>query len=324
VSHRQLRNVRAETRRSTGIITHDWTSFDPPLLAEIKAHQRCAVSVCLPARNEQNTIGAIVASIRRYLQEYVALVDELIVIDDGSNDRTASVAAAAGATVVDVESALPGFGPSLGKGDVLWRSLAISTGDIVVWCDSDIITFGPQFVYGLLGPLLTIPDVQFTKACFNRNGDDDMASGRVTELLAKPLLRLLRPELTVLDQPLSGSYAGRRTLLEQLEFEPDFGVEIGLLLDVVDRVGAAAIAQVDIGTFRHPHRTTAQLAPQAASVARAVLRRCPGIDIDDAIDLLRLDNGHSVDVSTIRRPPLSQLRTTTRTAEVRPPNRRTQ
>ena len=318
MSHRRRRNVRTKTRRSNGISTWNWSSFDPSLLAQRKAQQGCVVSVCLPARNEQLTIGPIVASIRRHLQDYVALVDELIVIGDGSNDRTAIVAADAGATVIDVETVLPSFGPPLGKGDVVWRSLATSSGDIVVWCDSDITTFGPQFVYGLLGPLLTIPAVQFTKGCFDRTGDDDVTGGRVTELLAKPLLGLVRPELAVLDQPLSGSYAGRRSLLEQLEFEPDFGVEVGLLIDTIDLVGSAAIAQVELGTLRHPHRTIAQLVPQTAGVARAVLRRCPGLDVETAVDLLRLESGNSVDLSTVRRPPLAELRTNTGTTETQP------
>jgi glucosyl-3-phosphoglycerate synthase len=163
-----------------------------------------------------------------------------------------------------------------------------------------------------------MPAVQFTNGCFGRTGDDDVTGGRVTELLAKPLLGLVRPELAVLDQPLSGSYAGRRSLLEQLEFEPDSGVEIGLLIDTVDLVGPAAIAQVDLGTLRHPHRTIAQPVAQTASVARAVLRRCPGLDIESAVDLLRLDNGQSVDLSTVQRPPLAELRANTGTAETQP------
>lgn len=308
VSQRHLRPVRVQTQRPTEICTRDWTLFDPPQLAVLKLQQRCTVSVCLPARNEQLTIGPIVESIRKHLQEDVALVDELLVFDDGSHDQTASVAAEAGATVIDVENVLPWFGPSLGKGDVLWRSLAASNGDVVVWCDTDIVSFGPQFVYGLLGPLLTDPAVQLAKGCFDRTGEDDPIGGRVTELLAKPLLALLRPELATLGQPLSGSYAGRRALLEQLVFEPDFGVEIGVLIDAFDLVGPAAIAQVDLGTFLHPHRSLAQLRPQAASVARAVLRRCPGLHVEAAVNVLQLDNGQCVDPASVRRPPMAEVR----------------
>jgi len=275
-------------------MTSAW-SYEPSDLARIKSQAGLTVSVCLPARNEERTIRSIVETIRGELQESVGLVDELIVFDDGSVDATAQAAVCAGAMVIAVDDVLSEFGPGLGKGDVLWRSLAASTGELVVWCDSDIVEFGAQFVYGLLGPMLTAECVEFVKGAFDRPAFGGMGGGRVTELLARPLLSLVRPDLGFIDQPLSGSYAGRRTTLEQLSFETDFGVDVGLLLDVADLVGPDAIAQVHLGEFRHQHRPLAELAGQANSVARAILSR-----YGDAGD----------GASAVLRPPIASTRRT--------------
>jgi glycosyltransferase involved in cell wall biosynthesis len=180
--------------------------------------------------------------------ERVDLVDEIVVMDDGSSDATAAIAAAEGAVVVSVDDVLQEFGPGQGKGDVLWRSLAVSSGDLVVWCDSDIREFCSGFILGVLGPLLMEPDVGFVKGSFERE------AGRVTELLARPLLAALRPEAARFSQPLSGSYGGRREVLERLPFEADYGVEVGLLLDALDLLGSDGVAEVHLGRFEHPHR----------------------------------------------------------------------
>ena len=206
--------------------------------------------------------------------------------------RPLSSRRAAGALVLAVDEVLESFGPGLGKGDALWRSLAASSGDLVVWCDGDIVDFGSQFVYGLIGPLLTDDRIEFVKGAFDRPARGALGGGRVTQLLARPLLALLRPELSFIEQPLSGSYAGRRSTLEQLCFEVDFGVDVGLLMDVADFAGCEAIAQVFLGEFRHQHRCLDELSTQADSVARTILER--------GNRLAAADTPH-------RRPPLSTV-----------------
>jgi len=254
----------------------DGRGWSAPQLVAAKG--ATSVSVCLPARNEEATVGAIVTTIRRELMERGALVDELIVIDDHSTDRTAKVAADAGAVVVDAANVLTDHGIGHGKGEALWKSLHVSTGEIVVWCDSDISHFESRFITGLLGPLLTDPGVAFTKGFYERPEHDGVGGGRVTELTARPILQLLFPELAAVVQPLSGEYAGRRSVLEQLPFTVGYGVDLGLLIDVARLVGVEAIAQVDLGRRHHRNRTLAQLGPQARAVMQVALARA-GVDV---------------------------------------------
>lgn len=236
------------------------------------------ISVCLPARNEAATVGAIVDIIRTDLVEAVPLVDEIVVVDDHSGDDTASVARAAGARVVDARTTLPdATGP--GKGQALWKSLHESDGDLVLWCDADIDHFGSHFITGLLGPLLTRPEISFVKASYDRPLIDGDGGGRVTELLARPVLATLFPELGAITQPLSGEYGGRRRLLERLPFIDGYGVDIALLIDVVHAVGIEGIAEVDLGERIHRNRPLDELGLQATAVLRAALTRADvGID----------------------------------------------
>jgi glucosyl-3-phosphoglycerate synthase len=236
------------------------------------------VSVCLPARNEERTVGPIVEAIRTLLVEQVRLVDELIVVDDHSTDATARVAADAGATVVDASTVLADHGPGHGKGETLWKSLHVSRGDLVAWCDSDITDFDPQFVTGLLGPLIEDEGIAFTKGFYDRTERDGVGGGRVTELAARPLLQLLFPDLASVVQPLSGEYAGRRSVLERLPFTVGYGVDIGLLIDVRRLVGAEAMVQVDLGQRDHRNRTLLELGPQALAVLQTGLERA-GVDV---------------------------------------------
>lgn len=239
-------------------------------LASLKRDQ--TVSVCLPARDEAATVGAIVETIRTELVERVALVDEVIVVDDHSLDDTADAARDAGARVVDARRTLPDVtGP--GKGKALWKSLHESTGDIVLWCDADLDRFGPHFVTGLLGPLLKRPDVSFVKATYARPEVDGTGGGRVTELLARPVLANLFPELAGIGQPLAGEYGGRRRLLERLPFVDGYGVDLALLVDVIRAVGADGMAEVDLGERRHRNRPLRDLGPQATAVLQAALDR---------------------------------------------------
>jgi len=278
------------------------------VLAERKRAAGHVVSVCLPARDEADTVGAIVATIRAALVEEIGLVDEVLVVDDHSTDRTTAVAAAAGARVVAVDDVLPELGPGRGKGEALWKSVAAADGDLIVWCDADVTDFSPRFVTGLLGPLLLDPEVDFVKGYYERPvdpGAEASGGGRVTELVARPAIALLHPHLAAVVQPLGGEYAGRRSLLEQLPFVQGYGVDLGLLLDVADLEGAGAIAQVDLGTRRHRNRTLAELGPQALEVLQTALARA-GADVPREATLVRPDRD-PVEVVLAERPPLLEV-----------------
>jgi glucosyl-3-phosphoglycerate synthase len=254
-------------RRTSAVV--DWPV---PLLIAAKGAAR--VSVVLPALDEEPTVGDIVTGVRR-LADRTGLVDEVLVIDSGSVDRTAAVAAAAGATVYHRDDILPQLGSRPGKGEVLWKALQVATGDILVYVDSDLVDFGEHYVCGLLGPLLTDPSVLMVKAFYDRPLLDIAAAGggRVTELMARPLLNALRPELAGVVQPLAGEYAARRSLLEALPFAAGYGVETGLLLDTVTGYGLDAVAQVDLGQRTHGHQDTAALGRMAATILHTVAAR---------------------------------------------------
>ncbi|MDQ1397283.1 MAG: glucosyl-3-phosphoglycerate synthase [Acidimicrobiaceae bacterium] len=247
-------------------------SFDVDALVEAKRGRR--ISVCLPARDEETTIGAIVTTIRRHLVSDRPLVDEVLVLDDGSADATADIARAAGAGVRAVGDVLPELGPGRGKGEAMWKAVYEASGDILVFCDADVRDFDPRFVIGLVGPLLLSDDIGFVKGFYDRPIEGRPGQGgRVTELVARPLLSLLFPALTGMVQPLAGECAGRREVLEQLPFVEAYGVDLGLVLDVVSHFGLAALAQCDLGTRVHRNRTLEELAPQAAAVLQTALGR---------------------------------------------------
>ncbi|MFJ8213982.1 glucosyl-3-phosphoglycerate synthase [Streptomyces sp. NPDC096033] len=269
-----------------------WSAADRPLdqLLERKRAAGTTVSVVLPALDEEATVGEIVEVIRRDLIEGlpVPLVDELVVVDSGSADRTAEVAAKAGARVVHRDEILPRVPAVRGKGEVLWRSLLATTGEIVCFVDADLRDFSSAFVSGIVGPLLTDPQVQFVKAMYDRPlGDAPGQGGRVTELVARPLLNLHWPQLAGFVQPLGGEYAVRRSLLERLPFPVGYGVELGLLVDALHTVGLDALAQVDVGVRLHRHQDGQALGRMAAAIYRTAQ--------------LRLSRGHLV------RPALTQF-----------------
>ena len=262
-----------------------WTAADRPLprlLAAKRAHG-LTVSVVLPALDEEATVGDIVSVIRRDLMGAVPLVDELVVVDSGSTDGTARVAAAAGARVVHRDAILPGLPTEPGKGEVLWRSLLATGGDIVCFIDADLREFSSAFVSGIVGPLLTEPGVALVKAMYDRPLDTGTASipaggGRVTELVARPLLNLHWPRLAGFVQPLGGEYAARRSLLEQLPFATGYGVELGLLVDALELAGLDALAQVDVGVRHHRHQDAQALGRMAAAIYRTALDRLARTD----------------------------------------------
>ncbi|MEU7065440.1 glucosyl-3-phosphoglycerate synthase [Streptomyces sp. NPDC046161] len=299
------------------LVDRSWSADDRPLgrLLERKRASGATISVVLPALDEEATVGAIVEVIRRDLIEGLPfpLVDELVVVDSGSSDRTAEVAAKAGARVVHRDAILPRLPAVPGKGEVLWRSLLATTGDIVCFVDADLRDFSSAFVSGMVGPLLTEPDVQFVKAMYDRPlGDAPGQGGRVTELVARPLLNLHWPQLAGFVQPLGGEYAVRRSLLERLPFPVGYGVELGLLVDALHTVGLDALAQVDVGVRLHRHQDGQALGRMAAAIYRtAQLRLSRGHLIRPA--LTQFERGpqgfvaRTYAVDTEERPPMLEI-----------------
>jgi len=225
--------------------------------------------VCLPARNEADTVGAIVAE-----AVALAMVDEVVVLDDGSTDETAAIAAAAGARVIRGADCLTDAGPGSGKGNALWKLVYESHGDIVCFLDADLRDFRAEAIERLCAPLLANDDVMFVKANYSRSFEGaPTGGGRVTELVARPLLSLLFPKVSDIEQPLGGEYAARRTALEVLPFVEGWGVELALLVDVVERFGRDAVAQVDLDVRKHRNRPLDELAPQARAIIATALKR---------------------------------------------------
>ncbi|MBG6218252.1 glucosyl-3-phosphoglycerate synthase [Arthrobacter sp. CAN_A6] len=268
--------MRTEVQNWYSARSFQGSVFDRQELAARKQGQR--VSVVLPAKNESVTIGAIITALRTELMEELPLLDEIIVIDSNSTDDTSAVAAAAGAMIAHQDQILPDTGCIPGKGEALWKSLAIASGEIIVFIDADLQGFNPQFAVGLLGPLLTDPQIHFVKSYYDRPLDDGVTimpagGGRVTELVARPLLNLFWPQLAGVVQPLAGEYAGRRSLLECIPFVSGYGVEIGMLIDVLETVGLGGMAQVDLGERRHRNSTDGELAKMAMQIQLTVQSR---------------------------------------------------
>jgi glucosyl-3-phosphoglycerate synthase len=258
------------------------SAADWPVERLLAAKGSTRVSVVLPALDEEDTVGGIVAAIAEAFLAPAGgdgLVDELVVLDSGSSDATARRAAAAGATVVHRDDVLPGWPALPGKGEALWRSLAVTDGDLLVFVDADLRSFSPSYVTGLLGPLLTDRTVQMVKGLYERplaGADGDVqpsGGGRVTELVARPLLNLHWPELAGVVQPLAGEYAARRSLLVSLPFPTGYGVELALLVDTLATAGLDAIAQVDLGVRMHRHQSDARLGLMASEIMQVALSR---------------------------------------------------
>jgi glucosyl-3-phosphoglycerate synthase len=317
---------------SLGTLAHvrDWmrrrarssAEWSAGVLAAAKGDSR--VSVILPARNEEETVGTIVSAIRRDLVEAVPLVDEILVVDSRSSDGTARVAADAGARVVHQDAVLPELPPLSGKGEALWKGLAASEGDLIVFIDADLRNFGAHFVTGLLGPMITDPQVVFVKGSFERPlvTPDGVAhrgaGGRVTELVARPMINLYWPELAGFVQPLAGEYAARREVLERVPFVTEYGVELGLLIDLLDLAGLDAMAQVDLGSRVHRHQSTSALGRMAAQImltAWSRLERQGRVVTPEPLNgtMLQFDLESGTrrptisDVSVAERPPLATI-----------------
>ena len=255
---------------------HHGQFADVNALVALKKSQR--ISVCIPTLDEADTIGAIVSIIRETLVRSHGFVDEILVIDSGSEDATREIAAAAGATVYLAADILPGEVGHRGKGENLWKALHVASGEIICYIDGDISNFHPGFITGLTGPLLTEPGIDYVKAFYERPlayGDESHSTGggRVSEILVRPLISLFYPELGGILQPLSGEYAARRSTLESLAFPIGYGVEIAHLIDLARDGKIDRIAQTDLVKRVHRNRDDGELGSMAFAILRVVLRR---------------------------------------------------
>ena len=247
-------------------------------LVRLKRRQRLSISLGLPALNEEETLGAIIKSVKAELCDRYPLLDEIVLIDSRSTDRTREIARELGIPVYIHQDVLPEYGACVGKGEALWKSLHVLKGDIIAWIDTDIKNIHPRFVYGLIGPLLKDARIKFVKGFYKRpirgpGGLQATGGGRVTELTARPLLNLFFPELSGLIQPLSGEQAGRREVLEQLPFLTGYGVEIGLLIDLLGTYGLQAIGQVDLKRRVHRNQSLVSLSAMSFTILQVVMKR---------------------------------------------------
>ena len=289
-------------------------------LVEAKERQGLRISVGLPTLNEEATVAKVIRVIRSRLMERFPLVDEIVVIDSDSADRTRDIARAEGVPVHIHQQTLPELGAYRGKGEAMWKSLHVLTGDLIVWIDTDVTNIHPKFVYGILGPLLLRPEIAFVKAFYRRPlnvGGELQATGggRVTELAARPLLNLFFPELSGMIQPLAGEQGGRRALLERLPFFTGYGVETGLLIDTLERAGLRSIAQVDMKQRIHRNQSLMALSKMAFEIMQVAMKRAAGGRgerlLDEANSTMKLVSAETAgfhlelqDITTIERPPM--------------------
>jgi len=295
--------------------THRWQDWSLSDLVSAKEAGHLAVSLVVPAHNEGATVGDVVSRVRTALVDSVALLDEIVVIDSDSEDDTFAVAEDAGAIVYRSRDIRPDLGSQPGKGEAMWKSLFVTRGDLIVFMDADLIDWDTHFVPGLLGPLLTSPRTALVKGFYERpfvEGDRVSAyeGGRVTELVARPLIAMLFPELAGLVQPLAGEWAVRRSLFESLPVPTGYGVELAALIDTSRSLGTGAIAQVQLGRRTHRHQSLRDLAAMATQVLAVAWSRATGTPPADTV-LLRqhvLDDGAPVErarpVGLTERPPV--------------------
>lgn len=262
---------------------------DIPRLLELKARQNLTISVCLPTLNSGAVLHNILSTLTYGLFNEYPLIDELAIVDGRSTDDTVTIAEEHGAKVFYEDEPVDGLPPAAGKGEALWKSVRRLSGDIIAWLDSDIKNIHPRFVYGTVGPLLEDPSIGYVKGYYNRplmeNGVLQPAGGgRVTELVARPLFNLFYPELSGFIQPLSGEYAGRREILEAVPFVTGYGVETGLLIDILGKFGPDVFAQVDLEKRIHTNQSLEALSRMAFAVMQTVFNR---LDRDDRVKMMR-------------------------------------
>jgi len=275
----EARAIPSRVERWFGESNFDHGEFDDlERLVRLKEQQNVTISLVLPTLNESKTIGPIVRAARLELMERMPLVDELLVIDSSSTDDTVAIAEAEGARVVAHPDVLARYGSFTGKGEALWKSLYETSGDLIVWADTDVTDWHPRMAYGTLGPLLGEARIQYVKGYYQRPIVQDGVlteggGGRVTELVARPLINLFYPELSGLIQPLAGEYAGRRAILETIPFFTGYAVEIGHLIDIVDRVGLEGLGQVDLERRVHRNQDLEGLSRMSFVILQAVMKR---------------------------------------------------
>jgi glucosyl-3-phosphoglycerate synthase len=292
-------------------------------LMALKEKQGSTISLAMPALNEEKTVGKVISTIKKALMNDVPLIDDIVLIDSDSTDNTREIAAKLGVPVYIHQQLLPELGARPGKGEALWKSLLVTKGDIIAWIDTDIVNIHPRFVYGIIGPLLLNQNIQFVKGFYRRplkvgNKVQAGGGGRVTELTARPLLNLFYPELSGVIQPLSGEYAGRRESLEQATFFSGYGVETGLLIDIFERYGLRAIAQVDLLERIHHNQELEALSKMSFVIIQTVLRKIEARyersiieDVNKTMKLIHYTNGgYSLvveEVAEYERPPMISL-----------------
>lgn len=318
--------------RALSIVTDKWfaeNTFDADEFADltqlvaIKQERGLTISLGLPALNEEETVGNVISTIRDALMEEFPLLDEIVLIDSGSDDRTREIAAAMGVPVYIHQEILPQVGSHRGKGEALWKSLYVLKGDIVAWIDTDIVNIHPRFVYGVMGPLLRHDTIQYVKGFYRRpiRVEDKLQAGgggRVTELVTRPLFNLFFPELSGLIQPLSGEYAGRRVALERVPFFSGYGVETGLLIDLLNEFGLRAIAQVDLQERIHHNQPLTALSKMSFAILQVIFRRLEDRhklrlleEVNRSMKLIRHEPGRYYldieEIGDVERPPISTL-----------------
>jgi glycosyltransferase involved in cell wall biosynthesis/nucleotide-binding universal stress UspA family protein len=292
-------------------------------LLALKQRQGLTVSLALPSLNEEETVGRVIQIVKKRLMVETPLLDEIVLIDSNSSDRTREIARRLKIPVFVHQELLPDRSPREGKGEALWKSLLVTRGDILLWVDTDIVNMHPRFVYGILGPLLQNPRIQFVKGFYRRplrvgNKMQAGGGGRVTELIARPLINLFYPELSGIIQPLSGEYGARRSFLEEVPFFSSYGVETGLLIEAYERHGLSAIAQVDLMERVHHNQPLEALSKMSFIILQAFLRKLEkryGIqmveDVNKSMKLIRQTSGtYSLDVEEIieeERPPMVEI-----------------
>ena len=297
-----------------GARTHRWQDWDLDELLRLKRDSGLTTSLVVPARNEAATVGEVVGRVREALMGTTGLLDEIVVIDSDSTDETHAIAREAGAVVHRSHEIRADLGTGPGKGEAMWKSLFVTRGDLMVFMDADLVDWDTHFVPGLLGPLLADDGVALVKGFYERTAGEDttggasLDGGRVTELVARPLIALEWPELGWLVQPLAGEWAIRRDLFARLSVPSGYAVELAALIDTLRLLGPDAIAQVDLGRRAHRHQALSNLGAMAAQILAASTRRSTGA----APDHVALDQPHKAgdtvrtrrhEVTLVERPP---------------------
>ncbi|MFC1923157.1 glucosyl-3-phosphoglycerate synthase [Chloroflexota bacterium] len=287
LSSTAVRETKRVRDRPLAVVVDKWFAentyhtrefVDLERLLQLKEDQGVTISLALPALNEEQTVGNVIQTVKTTLMDQIPLLDEMVLIDSGSEDQTRNIASDLGIPVYVHQEILPQYGAYTGKGEALWKSLYVVNGDIIAWIDTDIKNIDPRFVFGILGPLLDSPNVRYVKGFYRRplrQGDKMVAGGggRVTEITARPFLNLFFPELSGLIQPLSGEYAGRRSALEKLPFFTGYGVETGLLIDLLNKYGLEGIAQVDLLERIHHNQPLPSLSKMSFAIMQVVFSR---------------------------------------------------